>query len=86
MLQPLRSNTTLHGFRASFSDWRSEETGFDRETAEAALQHHVVGDEVERSYRRGDQLSKRRELMQAWSDYLKATADRERVVPYRKRG
>jgi len=61
-------NATVHGFRSSFRDWCGEETGFPREIAEAALAH-AIGNEVERAYRRGDALKKRRELMAAWADY-----------------
>lgn len=60
---------TVHGFRSSFRDWAGETTTFPREVAEAALAH-VVGDQVERAYRRGDALAKRRELMEAWASYL----------------
>ena len=60
---------TVHGFRSSFRDWVSEETNFQREVAEAALAH-TVGDAVERAYRRGDALEKRRKLMDAWETYL----------------
>lgn len=59
---------TVHGLRSSFRDWVSEETKFEREVAEAALAH-VVGDDTERAYRRGDALAKRRKLMDAWSSY-----------------
>ncbi len=59
---------TVHGFRSSFRDWAGEETSFPREVAEAALAH-VVGDETERAYRRGDALEKRRKLMIAWANY-----------------
>ena len=59
---------TVHGFRSAFRDWVSEETAFQREIAEAALAHSV-GDAVERAYRRGDALNKRRELMSAWAGY-----------------
>jgi hypothetical protein len=58
----------VHGFRSGFRDWVGEETNFSRDLAEIALAH-VVGDETERAYRRGDALEKRRELMQAWADY-----------------
>lgn len=59
---------TVHGFRSSFRDWAAEETNFQREVAEAALSH-AVGDAVERAYRRGDALEKRRRLMAAWASY-----------------
>jgi len=62
------ANVTVHGFRSGFRDWVGEETNFPRDLAEIALAH-VVGDETERAYRRGDALERRRELMQAWADY-----------------
>ena len=64
-----RNDITVHGFRSSFRDWVGEETDFPRELAEAALAHQV-GDAVERAYRRGDALAKRRELMEVWSRYV----------------
>jgi integrase len=74
-----RDNITVHGFRSSFRDWAGDETHFPREVAEAALAH-VIGDEAEQAYRRGDALAKRRALMQAWADYIgNRTADN--VVP-----
>lgn len=60
---------TLHGLRSMFRDWAGEETDFPREIAEWSLAHHV-GSAVERAYRRGDALEKRRELMTAWAAYL----------------
>lgn len=59
---------TPHGFRSSFRDWAGEVSTFPRELAEAALAH-VVGDETERAYRRGDALEKRRKLMDAWARF-----------------
>lgn len=64
-----RTDITVHGFRSSFRDWAGEETSFPREIAEAALAH-VVGDEVERAYRRADALEKRRKLMDAWGKFV----------------
>lgn len=60
---------TTHGFRSSFRDWAGEETSHPREIAEAALAH-AVGDSVERAYRRGDALEKRRALMMEWAAFL----------------
>jgi integrase len=59
-------NVTVHGFRSTFRDWCGEATNYPRELAESALAHNV-GDAVERAYRRGDALEKRRALMEAWS-------------------
>jgi integrase len=61
-------NVTVHGFRSAFRDWAGEETQYPREVAEAALAH-IVGDETERAYRRGDALEKRRSLMDEWSAF-----------------
>ncbi|RWQ27533.1 integrase arm-type DNA-binding domain-containing protein [Mesorhizobium sp.] len=67
-----QTEITVHGFRSGFRDWCGDATSFPREVAEAALAHKV-GDETERAYRRSDALEKRRKLMQAWADYLKAS-------------
>lgn len=62
---------TTHGFRSSFRDWAGDETDFPREVIEAALAH-LVGDEVELAYRRGDALEKRRQLMNLWASFVAA--------------
>ena len=59
---------TVHGFRSSFRDWAGDATEFPREVAEAALAH-IVGDQAERAYRRGDALAKRRALMSSWGNF-----------------
>lgn len=59
---------TLHGLRSTFRDWAGEETEYTREIAELALAHQV-GNEVERAYRRGDALEKRRALMCDWGAF-----------------
>jgi integrase len=69
---------TPHGMRSSFRDFSGEETSHAREVAEAALAH-IVGDQVERAYRRGDALTKRRALMQDWANFL-AVKPAENVV------
>ena len=75
-MQPRRMSrpVTMHGFRSSFRDWCGEETDFPREVAEAALAH-TVGDAVERAYRRGDALEKRRTQMAAWGRFCGAKDD-----------
>ena len=60
---------TVHGFRSAFRDWVGEETHFPREVAETALAHEV-GNAVEKAYRRGDALEKRRKLMAAWQAFI----------------
>jgi integrase len=63
-----RPDITVHGFRSSFRDWAGDMTQFGREEVEMALAH-TLGSSVERAYRRGRALEKRRELMAAWADY-----------------
>lgn len=65
---------TVHGFRSTFKDWASDCTMFPREVSEAALSH-AVGDAVEQSYRRGDALELRRQLMNAWASYCETVAE-----------
>jgi integrase len=57
-----------HGFRASFRTWCAEATDTPKELAETAL-GHVIGNEVERAYRRTDLLERRAVLMQKWADH-----------------
>jgi len=71
VLRRMKVDATVHGFRSAFRDWTGERTAFPREIAEAALAH-LVGDEVERAYRRGDALDKRRGLMEAWTSFCAA--------------
>lgn len=69
VLRRLGLVVTVHGFRSTFRDWCGEETNYPREIAEAALAHSV-GDSTEQAYRRGDALAKRRDLMEAWSEFV----------------
>ena len=64
----LRLGCTTHGMRSSFRTWCSE-TEQPRELAEQALAH-VNPNRVEAAYMRSDLFERRRQLMEAWSDYL----------------
>jgi integrase len=68
VLRRLGVDATPHGFRSTFRDWAGDCTEHEREVAEAALAHKVGGD-VERAYRRGDALEKRRRLMADWARF-----------------
>jgi hypothetical protein len=59
---------TVHGFQSSFSDWAHETTYFPNHVIALA---HSIPNKAEAAYRRGALLAKRRELMQAWTDYLR---------------
>lgn len=65
----LAPGTTVHGWRSCFRDWVAETTNFSGELAEMALAHSVAS-KVEKAYRRGNLLERRRELMDAWAWYL----------------
>ena len=61
---------TPHGFRSTFRDWAAEEAHqFSNETVELALAH-TIKNKAEAAYRRGDQLERRRELMQKWGAFI----------------
>ena len=65
-----RSDITPHGFRSIFRDWAAEEAHkFPNETIELALAH-TIKNKAEAAYRRGDQLERRRELMDKWEKYI----------------
>lgn len=70
---------TVHGLRATFKTWATEQTSYPRETVEGALAH-AVRDKVEAAYLRGDALEKRRRLMQAWADHCDRPAQAGAVV------
>jgi integrase len=72
-LQRVDPGVSAHGFRSTFRDWAAEQTNFPSEVAEMALAH-AVGDKVEAAYRRGDLFHKRRQLMEAWSQFCSAAA------------
>ena len=73
MLELLRreqAEATPHGFRSTFRDWAAETTSFSGEVLEMALAH-TIESKTEAAYRRGDLFSKRRDLMSAWSEYVR---------------
>lgn len=58
-----------HGMRTSFRSWAAD-MGEPDDIAEMALGHVIPG--VAGAYQRSDLLARRRPLMQAWADYLRA--------------
>ena len=72
VLKRMRVDATVHGFRSTFRDWAGEETDFAREVVEEALAHKV-GNDVERAYRRGDALEKRRRVMASWAKFTSSS-------------
>lgn len=60
-----------HGLRSTFRDWVAERTEYAGDLAEVALAHRIPN-AVEASYRRGDMVVKRREMMADWAEHLSA--------------
>jgi len=77
-LRRMKVNVTPHGFRSTFRDWAAEKTNYPRDVCEMAL-GHVIRDQTEAAYRRGDLFEKRRKLMAAWATY--ATPSEADVIP-----
>lgn len=80
-----RRDLTVHGFRSSFKDWSAEQTNYAREVSEMCLAH-TIGDAVERAYRRGDLLERRRRLMDEWARYCGTPKPETEVIPIRAAG
>lgn len=62
-----------HGFRSSFRDWAADMTDVADAIAEAALAHAEPNKTV-RAYKRTEHVARRRELLEAWGQFVSATA------------
>jgi integrase len=80
-----RGDLTVHGFRACFKTWASEETNFPNELSEMALAH-TVGNKAEQAYRRGTGFKKRIALADAWASYCSKPRRADGKVLAFKRG
>lgn len=76
-----KDEMTGHGFRAMARTVLDEVLGFRPDWIEHQLAH-AVRDPNGRAYNRTAHLTKRREMMQAWADYLDALKA-ENVVPFK---
>ena len=74
---------TAHGFRSSFRNWASE-NGYPRDYAERALSH-LIFSETEAAYHRTDLLDQRRDMMEAWSQYVCGKEDHSNKVVHLSR-
>lgn len=71
---------SVHGFRSSFRTWAAEKMPtIPQPVCEAALAH-VVPDKVERAYQRAKFIDIRRELLEAWGDYVDGRENVLRLV------
>lgn len=83
LLRRMKTDVTVHGFRASFRDWTAECTAYPHEVCEMALAH-TIGNKVEAAYRRGDLFEKRRRLMEDWAEYCAGLGSSDgEIVPIR---
>jgi integrase len=74
LIRRMKVDATVHGMRSAFRDWTAEETTHANEIAEMALAH-AIGNKVERAYRRGDLLERRRALMEDWAAFVAPSQD-----------
>jgi hypothetical protein len=73
VMRRMKANATVHGFRSAFRDWAAETTDFpQRGRWDGTGSHDPSG--VERAYRRGNLLEKRRALMDAWAAHCEPKA------------
>lgn len=63
----MRSRTTVHGLRATFSTWANETAAARPDVIEAALAHQEA-DRVRAAYNRAGFAEERRALLAAWAD------------------
>ncbi len=68
-----KGRMTGHGFRALAMSTIKERLGYRHEVVDRQLAH-VHKDKVTRAYDRAEFIEERREMMQAWADYLDAIA------------
>lgn len=68
VLDRMKVEATVHGFRSTFRDWAGDCTGHEEHVVEAALAHSV-GDQTQKAYRRSDAFEKRRQLMNDWAKH-----------------
>ncbi len=69
-----------HGFRATARTLVEDQLGYDPKTAERQLAHKG-NDPHKGAYDRTKHLAKRREMLQAWADYLDSLKAGAQVIP-----
>ena len=70
---------TGHGMRSMFSTW-GHEAGYKSDAIERQLAH-APADKVKAAYLRSEFIDERTTMMQAWADWLDATASIADVTP-----
>lgn len=74
-----RGEACMHGMRATFSTWANAQKRWSDKAIELAIAH-VFGSKVKRAYDRYECIEERREMMQAWADYLRPAAELKAVA------
>ena len=77
-----KEEMTGHGFRAMARTLMAERLGVDESVIEAQLAHGVK-DSLGRAYNRTEFAAQRRQMMQAWADYLDKLRDGAEVIPFK---
>ena len=72
-------HAVAHGFRSTLKDWTHETRDYPTEVIELALGHRIKSS-VERAYRRGDLLDRRKHLMADWEAFCGSGIETENVV------
>jgi integrase len=75
---------TGHGFRSMASTLLNEQ-GWHRDAIERQLAHQERN-KVRAAYNYAEHLPERRQMMQAWADYLDGLKDGAEVIPFRSKG
>ncbi len=79
-----QADVTGHGFRATARTILHESLGWDADVIEAQLAH-TVKDALGRAYNRTQFHAQRRQMLQAWADYLDTLRTGDNVVPLPQR-
>jgi integrase len=85
-LAALGVDATAHGFRSTFTDWAADRTNYAWEVREKCLAH-AIPSKIEKAYRRGEMLDKRRRLITAWAAFCGGSKSKTggNVVPLNER-
>ncbi|EJL72220.1 Integrase [Variovorax sp. CF313] len=81
VMRRMSADAVPHGFRSTFRDWVGDRTSYPRDLAEMALAH-IIESKTEGAYRRGDAIERRREMMDAWAQFIatKVTKKSEKIA------
>ena len=69
LVKSLAGNVTTHGLRSCFSTWAGEKSSFPRDLVERVMAHQT-GSAVEQAYRRGQELERRRAVLDGWGRFV----------------